>query len=140
MDDAVTVTAYSGTVGNSTEEASASFTVADAHALPAPAAVTVEARNEAGRLVTSVPEGEAVELTVSVDRGRGDTAATGEALSVVLAMAPDDPVQAATYRLAPNRVDLPAVTPPDGRQSAAAVVRLEALAASSSTTTGSPST
>ena len=46
--DTVTVTAYSGTVGNSVREGSASFTVADAHALPAPAAVTVEARDAAG--------------------------------------------------------------------------------------------
>ena len=46
--DRVTVTAYSGTVGDATSEGSASFTVADAHALPAPAAVTVEARNATG--------------------------------------------------------------------------------------------
>ena len=46
--DRVTVTAYSGTVGDATPEGSASFTVADAHALPAPAAVTVEARNATG--------------------------------------------------------------------------------------------
>ena len=127
-DDAITLKAYSGTVGNATEEASQTFTVADAHALPAADAVTVEARDAAGRLVTSAPEGEAVELTVSVDRGRGDTAATGEALSVMLALAPGDSAEASTYRLAPNRVDLPAVTAPDGKQSAAAVVRLEALA------------
>ena len=126
--DTVTVTVYSGSVGNATEEASRSFRVADAHALPAPDAVTVEARNAAGGPVSSVAEGGSVELTISVDCGHGDTAATGEALSVMLALAPGDPVQASTYRLAPNRVDLPAVTTPDGRQSAAAVVRLEALA------------
>ena len=125
--DTVTVTAYSGTVGNAVEEASASFTVADAHALPAPGAVTVEARDASGGVVTSVPEGGAVELTVSVDRGRGGTASTGEALSVALALAPGDPARAATYRLAPARVDLPAVAPPAGKQSAATVVRLEAL-------------
>ena len=128
VEDTVTVTAYSGTVGNATEEASASFTVADAHALPAPADVTVEARDATGRAVTSVPEGGAVELTVSVDRGRGNTAATGEALTVALSLAPGDAAQASTYRIAPDRVDLPAVTPPDGSQSATAVVRLEALA------------
>ena len=127
-EDTVTVTAYSGTVGNATEEASQSFTVADAHALPAPAAVIVEARDAAGGVVTSVPEGGAVELTISVDRGRGGTASTGEALSVALSLAPSDPAQASTYRLAPDRVDLPAVTSPDGKQSAATVVRLEALA------------
>ena len=126
--DTVTITAYSGTVGNATEEASESFTVADAHALPAPAAVTVEARDAAGRVVTSVTEGGAVDLTVSVDRGRGETATTGEALSVALALAPADPGQTSSYRLAPARVDLPAVTPPAGRQSATTVVRLEALA------------
>ncbi len=126
--DTVTVTAYSGTVGNATEEASASFTVADAHALPAPAAITVEARDAAGQMVTSVPEGDAVELTVSVDRGRGGTASTGEALSVALSLAPGDPAQASTYRLTPARVDLPAVMPPDGKQSATTIVRLEALA------------
>ena len=124
--DTVTVTAYSGTVGNATREASASFTVADAHALPAPAAVTVEARDATGAVVTSVPEGGAVELTVSVDRGRGNTAATGEALSVALSLDLGDPDQAPTYRLAPDHVDLPAVTSPDGKQSAATVVRLEA--------------
>ena len=125
--DTVTVTAYSGTVGDATEEASASFTVADAHALPAPAAVTVEARDATGAVVTSLPEGGAVELTVSVDRGRGGTASTGEALAVALTLAPGDAAQAATYRLAPDRVALPAVTPPDGKQSATTVVRLEAL-------------
>ena len=127
-EDTLTVTAYSGTVGNATREASASFAVADAHALPAPAAVTVEARDANGAVVTSVPEGGAVELTVSVDRGRGGTASTGEALSVALSVAPSDPAQAATYQLAPDRVDLPAVASPDGKQSASTVVRLEALA------------
>ena len=102
--------------------------MADAHALPAPAAVTVEARDADGAVVTSVAEDGAVELTVSVDRGRGNTAATGEALTVALSLAPSDPAQAATYRLAPNRLDLPAVLPPDGKQSASTVVRLEALA------------
>ena len=125
--DALTITAYSGTVGNATEEASHTFTVADAHALPLPAAVTVEASDGAGMAVTSVAEGGAVELTISVDRGRGATAATGEALSVALSLAPGDPAQASTYRLEPDRVDLPAVATPDGRQSAATVVRLEAL-------------
>jgi hypothetical protein len=75
-----------------------------------------------------VAEGGAVELTVLVDRGRGNTAATGEALTVALSLAPGDAAQASTYRLAPDRVELPAVTPPDGSQSAATVVRLEALA------------
>ena len=128
VDDRVTVRAYSGTVGNATEEASRTFTVADAHALPAAAAVTVEARDAGGRLVTSVAEGGTVELTISVDRGRGDTATTGEALSVALALAPADPAHASTYRVAPTRVELPAVTTPAGKQSAATVVRLEALA------------
>ena len=81
VDDTVTMKAYSGTVGDATEEASRSFVVADAHALPAPAAVTVEARDASGRAVTSVSEGGAVELTVSVDRSRGAATATGEALS-----------------------------------------------------------
>ena len=127
-DDAVTVKAYSGTVGNATEEASLTFTVADAHALPAPAAVTVEVRDTAGGPATSVAEGGAVDLTVSVDRGRGATAATGEALSVALALAPADPAHASSYRLTPARVDLPAVATPAGKQTAAAAVRLEALA------------
>ena len=124
----MTVTAYSGTVGNATEEAYRTFTVADAHALPTAAAVTVEARDTAGRVVTSVAEGGAVELTVSVDRGRDDAATTGEALSAALALAPADPAQASSYRLTPARVDLPVVTTPAGKQSAATVVRLEALA------------
>ncbi len=127
-EDTLTVTAYSGTVGNATEETSQRFAVADAHALPAPAAVTVEARDATGAVVTSLPEGGAVELTVSVDRGRGGTATTGEALAVALSLAPGDPAQAATYQLAPDRVALPAVMAPDGKQSAATVVRLEALA------------
>ena len=128
VEDTVTLTAYSGTVGNATEEASQSFRVADAHALPAPAAVTVEARDAGGGVVTSVAEGGAVDLTISVDRGRGGTAATGEALSVALAAAPADPAQASSYRIAPAQVELPAVAAADGKQSAATVVRLEALA------------
>ena len=127
VDDTVTVTAYSGSVGNATEEVSQGFTVADAHALPAPAAIAVEARDAAGGVVTSVPEGGAVELMVSVDRGRGGTASTGEAFSVVLSLAPGDPVQASTYRLTPARVELPAVMPPGGQQLASTVARLEAL-------------
>ena len=125
--DTVTITAYSGTVGNAKEEASATFTVADAHALPAPAAVTVEARDATGGVVTSVAEGGAVDLTVSVDRGRGATASTGEALSVALSLAPSDAAQVSTYQLTPARVELPAVMPPDGKQSASTTVRLEAL-------------
>ena len=114
-------------MGNATEEASQTFTVADAHALPAAAAVTVEATDTGGGAVTSVAEGGgAVNLTVSIDRGRGVTAVTGEALSVALALAPADPAQASTYRLAPTSVALPAVTPA-GRQAAATTVRLEAL-------------
>ena len=128
VDDTVTVTAYSGSVGKATEEASQSFTVADAHALPAAAAITVTARNEASGVVTSVPEGGAVELTIAIDRGRGGTASTGEALTVALSLAPSDPAQASTYRLTPAGVELPAVMPPDGKQSASRVVRLEALA------------
>ena len=127
-DDAVTVKAYSGTVGNAVEEASLTVAVADAHALPAPAAVTVEVRDTAGGPATSVAEGGAVDLTVSVDRGRGAAAATGEALSVALALAPADPAHASSYRLTPARVDLPAVATPAGKQTAAAAVRLEALA------------
>ena len=125
--DTVTITAYSGTVGNATEEASRTFTVADAHALPASAAVTVEARDADGRVVTSVAEGGAVDLTIPVDRGGGAAATTGEALAVAVALAPADPAQASSYRLAPARVELPAVTP-TGRQAAATVVRLAALA------------
>ena len=114
-------------MGNATEEASQTFTVADAHALPAAAAVTVEATDTGGGAVTSVAEGGgAVNLTVSIDRGRGVTAVTGEALSVALALAPADPAQASTYRLAPTSVALPAVTPA-GSQAAATTVRLEAL-------------
>ncbi|MCY4508845.1 MAG: hypothetical protein OXG35_18095, partial [Acidobacteria bacterium] len=127
-DDAVTVKAYSGTVGNATEEDSLTFTVADAHALPVPAAVTVEVRDTTGRPTTSLAEGGAVDLTISVDRGRGAAATTGEALSVALALAPADPAQASTYRISPTSVDLPAVTTPAGKQSASTVVRLEALA------------
>ena len=126
VDDTVTVTAYSGTAGNATEEDSQTIRVADAHALPAATAITVVARDAANQVVSSVSEDGDVELTVSVDRGRGRTAATGEALSVALSLAPSDPAQASTYRLAPARVALPAVTPA-GTQSAATAVRLEAL-------------
>ena len=122
----MTVTAYSGTAGNATEEDSQTIRVADAHALPAPTAITVVARDAANQVVSSVSEDGDVELTISVDRGRGRTAATGEALSVALSLAPSDPAQASTYRLAPASVALPAVTP-DGTQSAATAVRLEAL-------------
>ena len=125
-DDAVTLKAYSGTVDNAIE-ATQTVTVVDAHALPAAAAVTVEATDTGGGAVTSVAEGGgAVNLTVSIDRGRGATAVTGEALSVALALAPADPAQASTYRLAPTSVALPAVAPA-GSQSAATTVRLEAL-------------
>ena len=126
VDDTVTVTAYSGTAGNATEEDSQTIRVADTHALPAPTAITVVARDAANQVVSSVSEDGDVELTISVDRGRGRTAATGEALSVALSLAPSDPAQASTYRLAPASVALPAVTP-DGMQSAATAVRLEAF-------------
>ena len=79
-----------------------------------------------------------VDLTISVDRGRGDAATTGEALSVALALVPADAAQASSYRMAPARVELPAITTPAGKQSAA--TRRPARGAgptSSSTTTGS---
>ena len=47
---------------------------------------------------------------------------------VALALAPGDLVQTSTCRLSLNRVELPAVAIPAGRQSATTVVRLEALA------------
>ena len=116
-------------MGASVEEASLPIVVADAHRLPAPAAVTVEATDAAGVVVTSLAEGgAAVNLTVSVDRGRGPGAATGEALSVALALAPADPAHASSYRLAPAVVALPAVATPAGRQTSTTAVRLEALA------------
>ena len=101
------------------------------------AAITVVARDAANQVVSSVSEDGDVELTVSVDRGRGHTGATGEALSVALSLAPSDPAQASTYRLAPARVALPAVTP-DGMQSAATTgAARRRFSTSSSTTTGS---
>ena len=44
-------------MGNATGEASRTFTVADTHALPAAAGVTVEAREAEGAVVMSVAEG-----------------------------------------------------------------------------------
>jgi len=81
-----------------------------------------------------VAEGGAVDLAVSVDRDHGDTTTMAEVLSVGLALAPGDPVQASDLPPFTEPVELPAVAIPAGRQSATTVVRLAALANSSTTT------
>ncbi|MDE0003472.1 MAG: hypothetical protein OXQ29_12335, partial [Rhodospirillaceae bacterium] len=120
--DTVSLTAYSGTAGNSEEQASVSVAFADLHTLPGDGAVTAMVVDMAGMEVmdpTITEGGDAVDLVISVDRGMGATATTLEALKVTVEGA--DPGQATDYKVSATEVDLAMVMEAAGAQKAAAI-------------------
>ena len=85
VEDSVTLTAHSGSVGNSMERTSVTIKVADANVLPAVAAKVVDKDGKAlDPQPTSVTEGESIYVAVmAVDKdGKADT--FGEKLTVAL--------------------------------------------------------
>ena len=85
VEDSVTLTAHSGSVGNSMERTSVTIKVADANVLPAVAAKVVDKGGKAlDPQPTSVTEGESIYVAVmAVDKdGKADT--FGEKLTVAL--------------------------------------------------------
>ena len=125
--DEVTVRALSGSLGAVGDAAEAlTITVADIHVLPGDDAITAEATDADGEVVTSVAEGgDPVSLVVTVDRGTGDDAVSTEALAVTLE--PANSAQALDYRITPsNEVVIAAGAGVEGKTSSAAIT-LEAL-------------
>ena len=124
VSDEVTVRALSGSLGAVADAAEAlTITVADIHVLPGDDAITAEATDADGEVVTSVAEGgDSVSLLVTVDRGTGDDAVSPEALAVTLV--PADSAQALDYRITPSNEVVIAAGP--GITSSAAIT-LEAL-------------
>ena len=86
VEDSFTLTAYSGAVGRSTEQASATIKVADANALPAVAMMVVDAGGKAlDPQPTSVTEGDSVMVAVMpVDKDGDVEAFDAENLTVAL--------------------------------------------------------
>lgn len=128
--DTVTLTAYSGSAGNSVPRASLDISFADDHTLAPAEAVTAVAMDKktGGMEVDSVTEGgDPVYLVISVDRGKAadKDATTIEKLSVDVKVAP---AYAADASVTPTRVELDAVTTANGEQKSTTVVELSALA------------
>ena len=98
VEDSVTLTAHSGSVGNSKERASVTIKVADIHALPSVAMMVVD---EDGDVLdpqpTSVPEGESVMVAVMPVDKDGDVIKAAEDLTV--ALTPTGTADAADYTL-----------------------------------------
>ena len=85
VEDSVTLTAHSGSVGNSTEQASVTIKVEDDNVLPAVAMMVVDDDGDPLEMQpTSVPEGESVMVAVMPLDDDGDAAAAAEELTVAL--------------------------------------------------------
>ena len=85
VEDSVTLTAHSGSVGNSMERASVTINVADANALPAVAAKVVDKDGKAlDSQPTSVTEGESIHVAVMPVDKDGKAIAAVEKLTVAL--------------------------------------------------------
>ena len=116
VEDSFTLTAYSGSTGNSTEQASITIDVADAHALPAVAAMVVDKDGKAlDPQPTSVAEGTSILVMVMPVDDKGEAIPAEEDLTV--ALTPAGTADAADYTLvgvltikatedASNRVEL----------------------------------
>ena len=97
-EDVVTLTAYSGSAGNSKEQASVTIKVADIHALPAVAMMVVDEDGDPLEMQpTSVPEGESVWVAVMPVDKDGDATDAKEELKV--ALRPTGTADAADYTL-----------------------------------------
>ena len=98
VEDSFTLTAYSGAVGNSKEEASVTIDVADINELPAVAAMVVDKDGKAlDPQPTSVPEGESVLVAVMSVDDKDKAIEAAEKLTV--ALRPTGTADAADYTL-----------------------------------------
>ena len=98
VEDEVTLTAYSGSVGRAKEEASVTIKVADINALPAVAMMVVDEDGDPLETQpTSVPEGESVMVAVMPVDKDGDAENAEEELTV--ALTPTGTADAADYTL-----------------------------------------
>ena len=103
--DAITLVAYSGDAGNDALRASVDIDVLDIHGLPAGSAITAEAKDEDGEVVTEVMEGgDPVYLTITVDRGKATDRITDEELEVDIRAA--NGAQVADFDLTETNVTL----------------------------------
>ena len=124
--DTITVTAYSGSAGRATMQGSVDIDVADIHALPDGMAVTAVAMDMDDMEVMEITEGgDAVNLMISVDRGKDKTAKTVEELTVSVEAAYS--AQASDFRLSPTMVTLGMVEMADGAQAATVPLALSAV-------------
>ena len=103
--DTITMVAYSGDAGNDELRASVDIDVLDIHGLPAGSAITAEAKDEDGEVVTEVMEGgDPVYLTITVDRGKATDRITDEELEVDIRAA--NGAQVADFDLTETNVTL----------------------------------
>ena len=107
-DDTVVLSALTGSVAANEMIVSQSFTVLDAHKLPAADAISAEAKDkkEGGTTVTAVEEGGEVYVWVTVENTTKDQVSENEAFTVALSAA--DPSQTVDYRYSPSTVEVPA--------------------------------
>ena len=98
VEDSFTLSAYSGSAGRSTEQASVTIKVADINALPAVAMMVVDEGGDPLEMQpTSVPEGDSVMVAVMPVDGDGDAIGAEEELTV--ALTPTGTADAADYTL-----------------------------------------
>ena len=104
-DDTVTLKLYSGGVGSASLVTELAIVATDIHKLAAPGAITAVAKDAAlnGKDVTEIVEGgDPVYLTITVDRGTGNSVTTAEDLTVDIRASAG---QAGDYEVEPTRVD-----------------------------------
>ena len=100
VEDTITVTVYSGSVGRATPVDSLSIDVEDIHALPAVAMVVVEDGKALDPQPTSVTEGDTIMVAVMVVDEDGDETNATENLDVALALTATSMADSADYTLA----------------------------------------
>ena len=125
VDDTVTLNLYTGGVGAASLVTSLSLVATDVNKLAAPAAITAVAKDAAlnGKEVTEIVEGgDPVYLTITVDRGTGDSVTTAEDLMVNIR---SNAAQSGDYEVDPVRVSLPGKD--DGKSTTDVDIMLTAL-------------
>ena len=109
-DDTLTLEAFTGQVGRSSEKTEVSLTVLDIHRLPDADAIEAEARDNKkyadGMMVTSVAEGGMVYVWVEVTNTTRDAVSDAEEFTVSLMAA--DQGQLLDYRVLPSSYKTPA--------------------------------
>ena len=126
VDDTLTLTLYTGGVGDADFVTELVITVEDIHKLAAPDHITAVAENEDGDKVTEIVEGgDPIYLTVTVDRGAPATrdVTTTEELTVDLRASAG---QAGDFDVEPSRVTVPEKAS-GGKSSSEVEIKLTAL-------------